>query len=236
MTSRPSVSAELERRLMVEAGHRCAIPTCRAVGPLQLEHIDDWSRSKRHDFENMIVLCANCHGRKGNRRGQIDRKSLYQYKANLAIVNSRYGELERRVLDYFSRVLPTAHGAAESLSKMARIGEEAAGILEAAEDLGPEAEDVRVKARRTIHVGKLAESALAGFDVSVFNAVEMARGSHFLLSYLIKDGYLERAPDHIDNIMIDGRPVVEIFRLTEAGQRFVDRWKSARPLDEDVPT
>jgi hypothetical protein len=49
----------------------------------------------------MIVLCANCHGRKGSGSGRIDRKSLRQYKANLAIVNSRYGDLERRVLDYY---------------------------------------------------------------------------------------------------------------------------------------
>jgi hypothetical protein len=40
MAERPPVPAELERALLLEAGHRCAIPTCRAIGPLQLEHIE----------------------------------------------------------------------------------------------------------------------------------------------------------------------------------------------------
>lgn len=60
----------------------------------------------------MIVLCANCHGRKGNKRGQIDRKSLLQYKAKLAVLNSRYSDFERRVLEFFAlqRQQPSAVG------------------------------------------------------------------------------------------------------------------------------
>ncbi|MEV6695063.1 HNH endonuclease signature motif containing protein [Micromonospora sp. NPDC051196] len=97
---RPAVPAQLRRDLLVEAGHRCAIPTCRQPTPLQLEHIEDWAKVQRHDFANMIVLCANCHARKT--AGQIDRKSLHQYKANLAVLNNRYGEVERRVLELFA--------------------------------------------------------------------------------------------------------------------------------------
>jgi hypothetical protein len=99
---RPPIPRPLERELFIEAGYRCAIPTCRAVAPLQIEHIEDWAKVQEHKFENMIVLCANCHGRKGNRRGQIDRGALRQFKANLALLNHRYGEFERRILDYFA--------------------------------------------------------------------------------------------------------------------------------------
>lgn len=98
---RPSIPRPLERELFVEAGYRCAIPTCRAAAPLQIDHIEDWAKVREHKFENMIVLCSNCHGRKGSRRGQIDRTALRQYKANLSILNHRYGEFERRVLDHF---------------------------------------------------------------------------------------------------------------------------------------
>jgi HNH endonuclease len=98
---RPAIPRPLERELFIEAGYRCAIPTCRAVSPLTIDHIEDWAKVQEHKFENMIVLCANCHGRKGNRRGQIDRTALRQFKANLALLNSRYGEFERRVIDYF---------------------------------------------------------------------------------------------------------------------------------------
>ncbi|WP_407674439.1 HNH endonuclease [Nonomuraea glycinis] len=100
---RSPIPAALKRELLVEAGHRCAIPTCRAPAPLEFEHIEEWAKVKRHDFANMIVLCANCHGRKGSGPNQIDRKSLHQYKANLSLVNSRYGELERRVLTYYAQ-------------------------------------------------------------------------------------------------------------------------------------
>jgi hypothetical protein len=33
--------------------------------------------------------------------GEIDRKAMLQYKANLGILTSRYGEIERRVLKWF---------------------------------------------------------------------------------------------------------------------------------------
>ncbi|MBM0231889.1 HNH endonuclease [Micromonospora sp. STR1_7] len=84
---------------MVEAGHRCAIPTCRQV-PVELAHIDPWSKVQEHAFSNIIALCPTCHTRFD--RGEIDRKAMLQYKANLALLNSRYGDLERRVLTLFA--------------------------------------------------------------------------------------------------------------------------------------
>ncbi|MFI5495252.1 HNH endonuclease [Actinoplanes sp. NPDC051859] len=101
---RPAIPADLERALMVEAGHRCAIPTCRAVEPLQIEHIVDWAENKEHEFENMIVLCSSCHDRKvkaANPR-KLDRKALQQYKANLRLVNNKYGGIEQHILEYFA--------------------------------------------------------------------------------------------------------------------------------------
>ena len=73
---RPAIPRELERALFVEAGHRCAIPTCGAVAPPVIEHIDDWATVKEHRFENMIVLCANCHGLKGDGPRKLDRNAL----------------------------------------------------------------------------------------------------------------------------------------------------------------
>ncbi|WP_410668455.1 HNH endonuclease [Amycolatopsis sp. cmx-4-68] len=97
---RPKIPAALKRELLVEAGHRCAIPTCRQATPLQFDHIEDWAKVRKHEFANMIVLCANCHARKT--AGDIDRKSMHLYKANLSVLNNRYGDLEKRVLDLFA--------------------------------------------------------------------------------------------------------------------------------------
>jgi|ERR1022692_109825 hypothetical protein len=99
---RDHIPRELERALLIESGHRCAIPTCRAVAPLEIDHIDDWARVREHKFENMIVLCRNCHGLKGDGPRQLNRQALRQYKVNLGVVNSRYGDTERRVLEFFA--------------------------------------------------------------------------------------------------------------------------------------
>lgn len=94
---RPAIPRPLERAVKVEAGHRCAIPTCRQTSALEINHIEPWSEVREHAFENLILLCAVCHGR--YTKGEIDRLAMKQYKANLAVMNSRYGDLERRLLE-----------------------------------------------------------------------------------------------------------------------------------------
>lgn len=98
--ARPDVPAALERRLFEEAGYRCAIPTCRSTSILEKAHIVPWAEVQEHRFENMIVLCAVCHGLY-DREKKIPRKSIETYKANLGLLTHRYNETERRVLDYF---------------------------------------------------------------------------------------------------------------------------------------
>jgi hypothetical protein len=95
---RPPIPRALERAVLMEAGHRCAIPTCQQI-PVQIAHIVPWARVKDHSFGNLIALCPTDHARYD--AGQIDRKSMYQYKANLALLNGRYSDLERRVLKLF---------------------------------------------------------------------------------------------------------------------------------------
>lgn len=98
MGKRPDIPTELERAVLLECGHRCAIPTCHQV-PVELSHIIPWSRCKEHRFENLIALCPTCHTRFD--RGEIDRKSMQIYKLNLTLVNSRYGDLEQRIIRGF---------------------------------------------------------------------------------------------------------------------------------------
>jgi hypothetical protein len=54
-----------------------------------------------HSFENLIALCPTGHTRYDS--GDIDRLSVKGYKSNIGLVSARYGETERRVLDYFAR-------------------------------------------------------------------------------------------------------------------------------------
>jgi len=81
-----------KRMALVEAGHRCAIPTCRHP-TTETAHIMPESESDDESFANLIALCEKCQ------KKEIDRQSIRGYKRNLAILNSRYSEFERRVFD-----------------------------------------------------------------------------------------------------------------------------------------
>lgn len=101
-SGRPAVPTTIRRALFEEAGYRCAIPTCRGTSALEMAHIVPWSEVRAHSFDNMIVLCAVDHTRYD--RGEIPRQSIQAYKDNLALLNGRYSDAERRILEAFTQV------------------------------------------------------------------------------------------------------------------------------------
>jgi hypothetical protein len=94
---RDYIPAKVKRAVLVEAGHRCAISTCRAT-TTEIAHIVPWAKSKNNSFENLIALCPSCHTRFDQKK-EIDEKSIRMYKQNLSILNNRYGEIERRLFE-----------------------------------------------------------------------------------------------------------------------------------------
>lgn len=101
MADREHIPNELQRQLMLEVGYRC--PLCHQTEPLEFEHIEDYAEVQKHEFTNMIVLCASCHGRKKDTSNprHINRASLKRLKQSLMLLNGRYSDLERRVLEAF---------------------------------------------------------------------------------------------------------------------------------------
>lgn len=95
MAIRPPMPAEIRRRVLVESGHRCAIPTCRYID-VDVHHIVPWAQCKSHEYKNLIALCPNCHRRADT--GEIDRKSLRLYKLNLRFAHDKYSQLEMDIL------------------------------------------------------------------------------------------------------------------------------------------
>ncbi len=77
---RPAIPMEIQRAVLLEAGHRCAIPTCRHPR-VEIHHIIPWAICRKHEYHNLIALCPNCHTQVHD--GEIDRKSLSRYKAAL---------------------------------------------------------------------------------------------------------------------------------------------------------
>ncbi|MFA5014195.1 MAG: HNH endonuclease signature motif containing protein [Actinomycetota bacterium] len=100
MSVRISIPAELKRKILVEAGHRCAIPTCR-YPTTEIAHIIPYSEVKSNEENNLIALCPNCHTRYD--KGEIDRKSMMMYKRKITFLSDRYSKFELNVLDYLRK-------------------------------------------------------------------------------------------------------------------------------------
>ncbi len=81
----------------MEAGYRCAIPTCRF--PItENAHIVSWADSENNSYENLIALCPNCHTLYDS--GKISRAAIVAYKKKLMFLNEVYSRFELDVLDY----------------------------------------------------------------------------------------------------------------------------------------
>ena len=61
MDSRPAIPIEIQREVLFQAQHRCAV--CCEPTPLERAHIIPWRKSHDHSEANLIALCANCHAR-----------------------------------------------------------------------------------------------------------------------------------------------------------------------------
>jgi hypothetical protein len=81
-----------KRLALVEAGHRCVVPTCRHP-TTEIAHIVPESQDHDDSFANLIALCPKCQ------KKEIDQQSMRMYKRNLGILNSRYSDFERRAFD-----------------------------------------------------------------------------------------------------------------------------------------
>ncbi|WP_197704010.1 HNH endonuclease [Cohaesibacter sp. ES.047] len=94
-SSRSAIRADIRRRVLVEAGHRCAIPTCRHID-VDVHHIVFVEQGGKDAYENLIALCPNCH--RMTHQGKIDRKALRIYKSNLRFLHDKYSQAEMDIL------------------------------------------------------------------------------------------------------------------------------------------
>lgn len=152
----------VRRALLLEAGHRCAIPTCRRETTV-FAHIVPWRSNKVHEYANLIVLCPTCHVRFD--KGEIDRKSMLAYKAAL----SGRGSQRLAILDTFHHLHATV-GLWESSIRAI----ETADVSEADEE---QRHILVVECARAANRTWAAAQALAGLA-----SVEIAELAHRLFS------------------------------------------------------
>lgn len=93
MKNTRTIPAELKREVLIESGHRCSIPTCRHTGNLEIHHIIPWEKCKKHEYDNLITLCPNCHTLAHD--GKIDTLALKKYKLiNQRLINTMLSNSE----------------------------------------------------------------------------------------------------------------------------------------------
>ncbi|MBW2571960.1 MAG: HNH endonuclease [Deltaproteobacteria bacterium] len=74
--------------VLTEAGHRCAVPTCRGILALDLHHIWEVNAGGGNEPSNLVALCPTCHAL--YHRGTITQDSIYAYKAMLVSLSHAF--------------------------------------------------------------------------------------------------------------------------------------------------
>jgi hypothetical protein len=88
--SKTKIPRVVREEVLIEAGYRCAVPTCRTVIPVHLHHIAEVSEGGGNLASNLIVLCPTCHGLYHN--GQISKEAVRVYKNVLVALNQGVGK------------------------------------------------------------------------------------------------------------------------------------------------
>jgi 5-methylcytosine-specific restriction endonuclease McrA len=82
------ISPSTRERAMIEAGYRCAVPTCRSSLSLDVHHITQKSEGGTDEIENLIVLCPTCHA--AFHRGTYSKEAIRVWKITLLQLNNSY--------------------------------------------------------------------------------------------------------------------------------------------------
>lgn len=73
------------RQVLMEAGYRCAVPTCRTILAIDLHHIIKVEEDGSNDADNLIALCGVCHDL--YHRGEITKDAIRNWKGMLIFLN-----------------------------------------------------------------------------------------------------------------------------------------------------
>ena len=78
-----NISRKVRESVLIEAGYRCAVPTCRTILAIDIHHIVHVKAGGQDSIENLVALCPNCHAL--HHRGVIPSEAINQWKLNLRV-------------------------------------------------------------------------------------------------------------------------------------------------------
>ena len=85
---RTTVRDNIKVAVLTEAGYRCAVPTCRGILALDLQHLIEVVDGGGNDPSNLIALCPTCHAL--FHRGTIHRESISVWKRMLVALSQAF--------------------------------------------------------------------------------------------------------------------------------------------------
>jgi len=91
---RSAVPEAVKRQVLIEAGYRCGVPTCRNLLIVDLHHIVDVFEGGANEPGNLLPLCPTCHAL--YTRGKISRDAARAWKAVLVSLNQAF---DRQAID-----------------------------------------------------------------------------------------------------------------------------------------
>lgn len=86
MAKRTRIPDTVRNLVLLEAGYKCANPTCRHILTLELHHILWVKDSGTNNPENLLALCPNCHSL--HTQGHIPEYAIRTWKSLLLALNS----------------------------------------------------------------------------------------------------------------------------------------------------
>jgi hypothetical protein len=87
-SKRKPIPANIRREVLIEAGYRCANPTCRQILALELHHMIEVAKGGENITSNLIALCPTDHALYTT--GKISADAIYAWKTVLVSLNASF--------------------------------------------------------------------------------------------------------------------------------------------------
>lgn len=87
-TKRRKIPDNIVRQVLIEAGYRCGVPTCRNILAIDLHHLVRVSDGGKDEPTNLLALCPNCHAL--HHRGTIPQEAFYAWKQVLVSLSAAF--------------------------------------------------------------------------------------------------------------------------------------------------
>jgi hypothetical protein len=118
---RKPISAQVARQVLIEAGYRCGVPTCRTILAIDLHHLVEVSEEGPNEPANLLALCPTCHALYHS--GTMPREALYTYKLVLVSLSAAFDQATIDLMLFLDKVNDEPHFlvGADTLVQFARL-------------------------------------------------------------------------------------------------------------------